>query len=417
MSSLLKQLAGVQKQPDHVADLNFESQDVADMEEIVSSDIGKLMSIATTVDYNLNLVSDNITVADGLTDLVDQTIDTYGERGIDQQGAQLLSISVESFLQARGLNIPPSTLVPSFEDSKNCSDYSTEVLDRKNSVMTKIFSWLYTALKAIADAMKSFWMQMSTSSKGIETYIDKVRALVEQVNDEEPAATSTIRLGGGSLWLADRNDRIAKPDQLLAEAATRYEDFVSEWSEKWRDITSVVFPAKLDSEKLLEDTASKIKTAANKAVGSTKTVISFLPNHELELVLGSGEIPLIDAKIRINPTVAGKNTEAAVLTKKEMLAGLSTATQALDIFKRLDREMNVMVRQTDRIAKLAKDVGIDDKVEIGPAQMRNSVKALGKACSIASWGWTNTAPYYLKTLKASVKYIDASAHRYPKKGD
>lgn len=420
MSSLsLKDLALSKMLPSGysaVLPLSMESAEALS-EAVQTGNIESLTDIAEQVNEQVVLVDDAVRVSGGLSDLVDETMQVYGDGGITEQGAELLRISVESFLRVSGIDIPASMIVPSFESNKTQLQYSTEVIDRKDNLLTKILSWLYTALKAIADSLKQFWTKLTVNSHSLKTYINHVKQRVAAVEGEVKDPDAKINLGASSIWLTNQAEQLTKPSIQIVNTVARFEDFVTEWRDKWTAITSIDIPARNTTTQDIVKTSDRIRELALVAVKTqARSNINFVVTHSLELHRGPGEVPLLGATCKIEQVVSGKNHMADVLTIAEMREGVDDALASLKVLEKLQGEIVKADRATTRIGNLSKNTSVRDGENIDVEEMRTALRTLSKACSLSSWGWTNTTPYFLKTIKACVAYIDACTHRYGVKG-
>lgn len=410
-ASLLKQLSAVQAPHKPQVDTSLESA-IVEAAATADGNIESLFDIATTVDQHVGEISTGICVADSLTDVVDNTIALYGEGGIDEQGAELLRISVESILKVGGVNIPVEMVAPSFESVTG--NYSTEVATQKGNVISRIMTWLHAALQSISDSMKSFWLRLTTSSKSVEDYAKKVSEKVKAIKGDAKDAEGTISVGGNALWLTGRGDHISKPDRHVVETVARFEDFVVEWRNLWGKIIDFQFPTPLSDPKKMEELNTKLHAVAVDTVKGTKPVkIDITVGHAIDLKPGAGEVPMLAATAKVVVNVTVKDKTAPVLTKDEMKHGIDTVLEAFSVLRKLEKDMDKVQETTTRVSRLTKSVSVKGTdTPIKEAELRQTLRALSKACGFASWGWTNAVPYYLKTLKACVKYIDASASRY-----
>jgi len=395
----------------------LESAEIALLETDAANNIESLVDVAESVNAQVTLISDGVETADGLEGLVNQTLTTYGEQGLDEQGGELLRISVECILRARGIDIPSSMIVPSFESGMTLKQYSSEVIDRKNNLVSRIFSWIYTALKALADAMKNFFAKINTNAKAVKDYAAKVKVKVDALKGSIKDPSGTINLGTSAIWLTDKNERLVSPSFQIVNTVARFEDFVTAWRNQWKGITSVSLPTSSVSAAALTKASDAIKSHASQSnKANAKVQIDFVVTHSLELKEGTGEFPLLGATVSIDPIVTAKDHLAKILTLEEMKDGINDAISAMTVLDKLNTEVTAIEKLTAQVASLSKGVNVKDEEAVNVTELRNAFKALSKACSLSSWGWTNTSPYYIKTIKACVGYIDACTHRYGTEG-
>lgn len=382
----------------------------SDIEDSIASDVAELDSIAKAIEQSSDSIAHGVCVSESLSSVVTNTLEIYGDDGMTQQSSELMRLSVESVMMAAGITIPAAMLVPSFESSQ---DYNTEAAEKSESILGKIMKWVQAALKAIADAIVAFWNRLTVSADKTEQYVDKVKAKVDTVKGEIHDPKAVINLGSASSWLIGRNDQIAAPDKHLVDTVARYEDFVHDWSGKFGKIIGYAFPSNLTSGQSVETVATNMLSLSKAATaGHADVRLEFIVGHYLEVKGGAGEVPIMTATTKIvkgNPT---KAQVAPVLTIPEMQHGISTAVAAVKVLKGMKANIDTIGRCTEKVSKLAKSTTWPDASKEQQDRFKQAMKALSRACSICAWGWTNTVPYFIKTVNASVRYIDASANRY-----
>lgn len=409
-TALLKKMSAVSVAQNPISNVSFENE-IYEADIAVDTEVEGLTTIAEEISGNVNNISTGFRVADSLTAVVDNTIALADGGQVTEKEAELLRVSVESILRVAGMDIPVGMVCPSFESS---ALYSAEVIDKRDNVLTRIMSWLYSAIKAVGDGLKQWWLKLTTSNKAVLEYTNRVNEKVKKLSGEPSDPEATINLGGSAIWLTDRNERIAKPDRQIVETVARFEDFVIEWRKMWGGIIDFPIPETM-TETSAEETSKKLRTLAADTVSGTKEVkVDITVGHHIELKPGSGDVPMLSATVKIIPNVSGNNHIGKVLTLSEMKDGISTAISSFEVLKKLEKEMDTIEKATKRVANLAKKVSVKGDEKINETELRQSLKALSKACGFASWGWTNAVPYYLKTIKSCVRYIDASANRYSK---
>lgn len=394
-----------------------ESADVALLDTVTTGNIQSLTDLAVQIDKGNEIVAHGVDTATGLETLIDDTVSLYGDEGITEQGAELLRISVESYMNIRGIPVPASEIVPSFESGMTRAQYSTEVLAAKDNILKRIFAWLYVAMKAIVDGLKSYFVKIDVNTNDLKTYINKVKAKVDGIDGELKNTDAKINLGASAIWLTDRNDALTNPSKQIVDTVARFEDFVVEWGKIWGALTNFQIPAEHKTSAEVNATSEKIKDLAlASASAGSKAKINFVVTHELELKNGTGELPLLNSSVKIDAVVVAKEHEAPVLTKDQMQHGIADALSAMAVLGKLNTEVDRLNKLTQRISDLSRNVSIPEGEDFDATKLRDAFKVLSKACTLASWGWTNTTPYFLKTIKACVSYIDSSTGHYGIKG-
>jgi hypothetical protein len=408
MSSVLLKPAGHAHLPGPVEALSFEGQLVS--ADDVSDHLIDLDGVAYNINQQVHDVSKGVRVSESLSNIVDKTIATFGEDGVTEDAARIIQVSTENLFRAAGIPVPASLVVPSFESGAN---YSTELKDNSESFIKRIMTWLANALKSIVESLTAFWNKLTVSAEAIEEYATKVKAKVGAVKGELKDPKAVLNLGGQTQWMLGKNDQVVAPDRHLVDTVARYEDFVTEWGNKWKAVVEFPLRWSMSSTAQIEDIIGKLKEAAAKTVlNSSDNRIEFIVNHYLEFKGGKGDIPLLSATTNIVSGNDSKSHMAPILTKDEMKHGIDTAVSAMNVMKELKTKIDVITNMTDKVSKLSKSVNVSNDKTTDAAELRKAMQSLSKACSISAWGWTTTIPYFLKTVRAGIRYIDISAGRY-----
>lgn len=412
-NNLLRKVACVGALPGSVG-ASLESAEAELAGERADGAMAELSLSASEVDAKIDVVDRNIELGVSLSNLVDGTLATYKEGGFTEVAVEQFKLSVESVLKSNGVSVfPASMLVPAYSAENATRDYAAEVIDKKENVLTRIFSWLYNALAAMGDAIKHFWTRLTVNEKSIMKYAEKVKAKVATIKTDGKVPAGSINLGGSAIWLTNRYEKIANPADQIVETVARFEDFIHEWEYIWKGIVSYRVPGALATGKDTEAVTKQIlDLATQSAARSVATKIDFVVNHYIEIKPGTGATPLIGSTVKINRSVTASENMAPILSPRDMSIGAQAAIDALKVLRKLQKDIDQLTKAADSVRSLSNGTKNKTIEGLKVEDIRKAVGALSKACSIASWGWVNATPYYLKTIKACVRYIDASANRY-----
>ena len=406
-ASILQRLAQSASTPRPIIHLSLEDSIIAASGE-ADGNIEKLSHIAAEVEGHSDEISTAAGVADNLTDLVDKSIAACGADGLDEGDADLLRLSVEAILVNADIYIPVTMIVPSFEAGNR--DYSTEVAEKKEGILRRILTWLHTAMKAVADAFVSFWENLTDSGKSVENYLEKVKEKVSSLKADAKATVEDVNVGKAAAYLTDKHSRIEPPSRHVVQTVAVFEDFAVEWRNGWKSLVEFPLPTNIAGVKA-DQIGKSITEFAKKSVSVKAIKLDVTPNHYLELTPGAGDNPIMGTKIKIHQAAMVNNTKADLLSVAELKTGVSVCNDGLNVLHQLKREMSAFTAITDKVGKLSKSVTEhNEKTDV--AVLRTALGTLNKACSLAAQGWINSTPYFLKTIKASIRYIDECANAY-----
>lgn len=426
MSSLLKNLSKTterqaelaaerQRQADLVANAAFESE-LVELHNEVEENLEEMKDIAADIATKNDDVMDNVVVSNTLTDLVDQTMQTYGAAGIDEQGAQLLNISVEAVLKSAGLDIPASTLVPSFESGMSRAEYSVEAEEKKSSLVSRMWTWLIEAFKSMWEAVSSFFNSFRTNASSVEAYAKKVKEKVDKL--PRGSEGKEVDAGKNAVYLTDGNGSYKDPATVLRSDMTHYQKFAQLWDSSFGGILKIDIGPSL--VKMSPEQMQRMNEQLTAAVGSmigggsvSLQDVQFVNTHKLNLVGGADpEFKMIGAKLTIEQSAKAPSGKAPALTLMEMDSGVSTAVAAVEAMKKIQTSIDGWLKHASKIKNFANtSIGFVNMVGGGTQakQFIKVMKTLVAANSVMSSGWSKTAPIFLTSIKANVRYIEMSA--------
>lgn len=391
------------------------SEDLIGIHDQVAGEFQGLEEQAAVISDKVIECEERHSTIDSLTTVIDSTLAAYGETGMTAEQVKAYEVSIECVLQASGISMPAGLFVPSFESSA-AGTYSTEARAKATEIISKMLAWLYTMLKHIQDAVSTFMTQLMTNGKSIESYAMRVKDKVEHVsNVKEPKGE--VNVGRYADLLTDRFDRIAKPEHHIVQTVAIYEEFIAAWHQRWAPLTTFNVPSSMTTGKEVAIVGGNLHDLAIKAIreNDSKGGFPFCVSHSIELTPGKGDIPLLGAKVRIVQTTKAKTTIAPILTKQEMLTGIDVIMHSIVELRKIERETKALAVVTSRVERLSKGVNMREGEDGGAEAMKNlreAVRAMGKASTLATWGYVNTALYFLRVVKAGVHYIELSAAKY-----
>lgn len=383
MDSVLQRLAirGVVKR----SSLSLES-DIADAADYCDAQIHQLSELSLSSCAEVDSAVEVVEGQSGLDDIVDQFTAAHVNVDITDASARQLTVSVEAYLQAAGIDVSLRKWVPSFESS---AQFSAEFKDNRKSALGNIGKWLAEALRKIMEMIKRWWGQLTGSVQAVHTYVDKVGAKIKSLHGDA-SNKDPVRLGSSAGYLVDRHGAIAKPDKQLTESDSKFSDFLQEWYGLFDKETHIL-----------------------KNLPPLKAIkIDFAVGQALEVKPGSGEGNLTGAKVNVIKTLKSVKSEGELLTLAEMNHGVDTAKNALKSFAKLSQEIDRLDALSKSSAKEATtQAEYYTNSEAGRAFSKRS-RDLVKAFQLCSKGLTHVSPYYLKTIRACVEYIAICARRY-----
>lgn len=106
-------------------------------------------------------------VRESMESLLQGTLDTYRDTGMNESALNLYSISVESALRVAGLSMPVAVMVPSFEAGDTQVAVVDKVEKKGNSVLATIKAWMIKAWNWCKEALRKFIGLFRTNKKKV----------------------------------------------------------------------------------------------------------------------------------------------------------------------------------------------------------------------------------------------------------
>lgn len=383
----------------------------------VDGNLADLQDDANVIDLEIDDLNKHINVGDSLNLLVDGTVAAYGETGMDEQGAALLRISVESVLRAANINsIPASLIVPSFESGQSRATYSTEAEEKKDGILQRIFKWVAEAFKKLVESVKDFFGRMFGSVPGLKTYATKVHGKLNGIKGT--AVEGTVGVHGISEYLIDNSGKLSVPKKALHDAVEDFQSFAQKWQKNWTSVNEAVLPTSLMNA---GDAVHKLSTAAVYSMaqfaGAGLTTIKLVPAYELSVKGGPNpKAPMMGCKVTVTKVAKDVPGEAPILDREAMKAGITEVDAALALITKVKTIVDAWIAHASKLANgagtlsamvTAKNVKTDDN-----AAVQLSMKSLVSGCGAMSKGWTSATRHMLLTIKANIRYIEVSAGKH-----
>lgn len=351
--------------------------------------------------------------AEGLSDLIDNTVAIYGDAGIPEEAAQMLEVSVECVLRSMGMYIPASAILPSLE-GKSRSQYSTEAEEKKEGIIARIWEMIKKAFAGFGEFITNMLAKLRNNINAVQAYSKRVRERVETIKGATP--TGDVKLGGdGNLT------KSGEASQVVSTTHTDYKKFIDEWSKHW---DSLISQSNIDA--LASGNQERIRPLISgnttKLPASLKWPVT--PFHTLEITPGSdAENALGGAKAKvISNEAAAKETSFKHLSIEQMKATLDSVDAVLLDLTAVEKDVskwNDTLKKMRNVGRLANVAGVvNEKLKVqgeneGTA-LRKAGQALTGGCRVALDGFSNTSGPVMKVLRANLVYVAKSANGYGK---
>lgn len=351
--------------------------------------------------------------AEGLSDLIDNTVAIYGDAGIPEEAAQMLEVSVECVLRSMGMYIPASAILPSLE-GKSRSQYSTEAEEKKEGIIARIWEMIKKAFAGFGEFVTNMLAKLRNNINAVQAYSKRVRERVETIKGATP--TGDVKLGGdGNLT------KSGEASQVVSTTHTDYKKFIDEWSKHW---DSLISQSNIDA--LASGNQERIRPLISgntaKLPASLKWPVT--PFHTLEITPGSdAENALGGAKAKvISNEAAAKETSFKHLSIEQMKATLDSVDAVLLDLTAVEKDVskwNDTLKKMRNVGRLANVAGVvNEKLKVqgeneGTA-LRKAGQALTGGCRVALDGFSNTSGPVMKVLRANLVYVAKSANGYGK---
>jgi hypothetical protein len=429
MTSVLKQLAGLSKEsaevtytppasiteteemplPTSAQELHEQTEELA---EAVSNDAEIIASISNEIEDHAADIAKGADVAGAVENVVDQTIAAYGDNGIDEQGAALLTVSVESILIAAGINIPASMVVPSFE-GKTRIEYSTEAEEKKQGFIQRIVDWIVKAFNSMVEALKNFWARIVASNKLLKAYAERVKAKVDGLEGHPTEAKVKMTIWGAACTTDGKS--VHTPRENIKQNTTMLQAFTKAWDGAFGAIRDLNAPSSFASPEAMN-------SFLNEAVGSSafKNGVQHLNGlkptvtHTVEFKTGSdGQYPMAGAKYRLVKNEGEGPKEGPTLSLKDMDEGIDDVIRGLGLSDTIETK----TKEWDKVVVRVRNFGSSIRfaqgfTPEGTKKLRGFAQTMVSSASIVSAGWSSVISSYNDVLKNNIRYISASAAQY-----
>lgn len=398
------------------AAISLESE-LLELHDQVEHDLAELRDVQADLATQTDDVLHANLTGGTLTDLVDQTIDAYGEKGMDEQAAELMAISVECVLKAAKIDCSLEEIVPSFESNMSYAQYSTEAEEKKDGMVKRFFTWLMEAFKTMLTTVKSFVNKFRLNCTSVETYIGKVK---QKVDKFEGTSGKEVSAGSAAVYLTSGNGQWAEPEKVIREIMTDYQDFTSKWHGTFGGLN------KIDPIKGMSQVDDRWTSQVSQAIGDIYRGgtpwlkgVKFIPTHAITVDLGKDAgARMIGSRVSVEMTGSAPNGKAPALHAPQMKGGLTSATAALAALKKIQPEIDKWVKNAETINKvgnrtIATGMFVQGNNKAAQNDTINNAlnvwRSLVACNNVMVAGWTKTMYLVLTAIKANVRYIELSA--------
>lgn len=399
-----------------------QGEELEQLSQDIVADIVEINAISEEINGQNASIDKAEAAAGSIEAIVDQTIETYGESGITEEGAALMTLSVEAVLKVSGLGIPVGVVVPSFESCASRADYSTEAEEKKKGVIGRILSWVAEAFKSLMAMVAKFWHRLFNNSKSIGKYGAAVLAKINKNKGE--TEDGTINLGASiGAYCSNATGQVKPPATIVQTNVGLFKNFVSAWHGAFEDLVDIKPPSNMNDvgpittflntavdnlNRSMKNDMSKLKDIKISETSSIKLI----PGEDSKWPLNGAKVELVRAVIKEKGAHTGK-----VLKHAEMLSGCTLALKALDIMKVIEKDVSSWTKGADAVVKACNTILGRLKMaetmagaKIDP-ELRLWVNGILGGCRVMSQGWTKSVPDFLMMLKANMRYCDLSASK------
>lgn len=349
--------------------------------------------------------------AEGLSDLIDNTVAIYGDAGVPEDAAKVLEVSVECVLRSMGINVPVSSVLPSME-GKTRSQYSTEAEEKKEGIISRIWEMIKKAFAGFGEFITNLLAKLRNNINAVQAYSKRVRERVESVKG--PTPTGDVKLGGdGNLT------KSGEASQVVNTTHADYKKFVDAWSTHWDGLIS---QANIDA--LASGNQERIRPLLNDNKTKLPSELKWpvTPFHTLEITPGANaENAIAGAKAKVVSNEAeGKDASFKHLSVEQMKQTLDSVDAVLLDLTAVEKDVSKWndvlkkMRNVGRIANAAGMVnqGLKVQGENEGTALRKAGQALSGGSRVALDGFSNTSGPVLKVLRANLVYVAKSANGY-----
>jgi len=398
--------------------LSLES-DIVDLVDESNTAIDEVSEVSTQITTASDDIVSSTTGVGSLSDLVDNTVDIYGETGIPEDAAKQLEVSVEAILRVMGHPGGFSTILPSMEACATPTQYSTEAEEKKNGVVSRIWEWIQKIFGQLVDFVSGLVDKMRNSTESLSKLTAKLKEKVSALEGEE--ATGDVSLGGYGKFCSPTS-----ASETLTGTGTSFKAFVT----KWEGYFGTLFTNEL-SKKSLKDPATAGATFTAMMEAEAKKLpewknVKVTSFHSLEITPGSNaENPLIGAKASVKIDGENKQSKCPALTKAKMLEVLNATAALLEevaaTAKDFDKYKTNLghLKSTGLLTRVnSAAVGINPNNGPLVRQMAKKMGVTGQVfqslARIGIDGLGQSVPAVLDIIRANLTYVNKSAAAHGK---
>lgn len=241
-------------------------------------------------------IADHSRAAGAVENLVQGTLDTYKDTGMDEQAAELYKISVESVLRMSGIDVPVEAFVPAFEAGMSRKDYSAEAEEKSKGILKRIWDWIVNAFKRFGAMMTRLKNRLLGRTEAMKKKADHVAAEAEKQKDA-PYESFKIKLSE-----SEQKSLSAINYVLKQSTVTEFEDALAGLWKKCIDISngrvSLVLADSAKIKEVNKSIASAIAALKSNKLGRAYT-LSITAGPKVETPASGAVVELVfDGELR-----------------------------------------------------------------------------------------------------------------------
>lgn len=392
-----------------------------------SQNIEELLSDAEEIREYAGEMHGHAKLSDNIDAVISQSIAAYGSAGMDEQGAELMRLSVESILRAADLPLHISAVVPSFESGMSRTDYSTEAEEKKSNLIVRLLQWLRDAFNNLVKRAQGFLARLRAGTAKTEHYIQQVGERAKKIDDTAKPSKETTKVPKGGEFLLDMHDNVLEPSASIKYGMKLWTTFIAGANSEGGELIKI--PLLSASASGLEATnwLKKIDEAVGNRIANGLLLLDnakFLGMHAFKVshtapigqVLHDGgkSRPLIGATAKVEKRKAGKTiSEASTCTGHEIKETVRVGLNAVDAVKGVENHFDGWTKHAAKLAnqfdtltkhfEKGKIAGMSDEER---GNMAGVMKSLSAMTTIFGQAYSETAPLVMTHVIDCVRFAD-----------
>lgn len=431
MSTLLQQLTARNLQHYGVSKPSFESAEHEDHEDQVEEQ-------EDDVELDEGFGEDGLTIQDleemgedldkkcelheSFESLLVGTINAYGIHGMNERGAELYRLSVESLFKQYGMDDFDKVVVPSFEDSATREEHTEKTVEKADGVLKRIWASLVAAYEAFTTAVGDFFRRIFTGAVTIEKAVGRLK---EKVKGMGAGKGEALKMGVAGRYLVNKSGSPLTGADQIHELMADMQKFGGYWIHAWEGLTDSTAVKKMSNPESMQNLFQQIISGSymlKRITDEGSFQMNPLPNHRMAITGEQKEGKPFTVSSTEFEFVAKAPASVPALDKAGAEHAIEAVEKAVAAYRKLDTEVQKRLKSTKDfisqvkviqsrlglIAKIQEKEGRSSERAGSPAYMVRAAKSLIAGNKVLQFGWTKVLSQFLQYLRANLKHVDAS---------